>query len=137
MFTASCHCGAVKLEIPRRPRKLTQCNCSICRRYGAIWAYYRRKSVRVTCGADALSVYAWRNRTLEFYRCTRCGCVMHHERATKRKDGTDIRAVNVRNIDDPRVVAMLPIRMLDGAATWKVLDERVQPDLFHSRTDGH
>ena len=34
MLVASCHCGAVKIQIPRRPRTLTDCNCSICRRYG-------------------------------------------------------------------------------------------------------
>ena len=132
MFTASCHCGAIRLEIPRTPRKLTQCNCSICRRYGGIWAYYRRKSVRVICDKDALSVYKWRNGTLEFYHCKVCGCVTHHERSTKRSDGTDTRAVNMRNIDEPGRVSLLPIKMLDGASTWAVLDEYVQPDLFLS-----
>ena len=28
---ATCHGGAVKVEAPRRPRWLTNCNCSICR----------------------------------------------------------------------------------------------------------
>lgn len=134
MFTASCHCGAVKLEITRKPRKLTQCNCSICRRYGSLWVYSRRKLVRVICEKNALSVYTWRNGTLEFYRCKNCGCVTHHERATKRIDGTDTRAVNVRNIDDPSIVAELPIKMLDGAASWKVLEESEQPNLLRSPT---
>lgn len=132
MPTASCHCGAVTLQVARKPRKLTQCNCSICRRYGGIWAYYSRKSVQVDCKADALSVYTWRNGTLEFYRCKNCGCVTHHERARKRSDGTDTVAVNVRNMDDPDVVASIQIKMLDGASTWKVLDECAQPNLFRS-----
>jgi hypothetical protein len=58
MLTISCHCGAIGLEFARRPRKLTQCNCSICRRYGAIWAYYRRKSVQVASRRIALAVYS-------------------------------------------------------------------------------
>jgi hypothetical protein len=37
MLYASCHCGAVLLEIARKPRQLTECNCSICRRYGGLW----------------------------------------------------------------------------------------------------
>jgi hypothetical protein len=41
--------------------------------------------------------------------------------------------VNVRNVDQPDVVALLPIRMFDGAATWKDLDRRPWPDLFRSR----
>ena len=86
------------------------------------------------CEKNALSVYIWRNGTLEFYRCKNCGCVTHHERATKRIDGTDTRAVNVRNIDDPSIVAELPIKMLDGAASWKVLEESEQPNLLRSPT---
>ena len=41
-------------------------------------------------------------------------------------------AVNLRNIDDPAITARLPIRLLDGASTWKVLDESVQPHLLRS-----
>jgi hypothetical protein len=134
MLTTSCHCGAIKLEFARRPRKLTQCNCSICRRYGAIWAYYRRKSVQVVCARNALSVYAWGYQRRQFYRCKNCGSVTHHESARKRTDGSDWLAVNVRNIDDPESVARIPIKMLDGASTWKVLGEHIQPDLFRSRS---
>lgn len=31
MLTATCHCGAVRVEVPRRPRSLTNCNCSTSR----------------------------------------------------------------------------------------------------------
>jgi hypothetical protein len=41
MLVASCHCGAVQLEIARRPRALTECNCSICRRCGCMTHYAR------------------------------------------------------------------------------------------------
>src|SRR5450759_179867 len=44
---ASCHCGAVHLAIDAPPETLTECNCSICRRYGALWAYYSPKQVRI------------------------------------------------------------------------------------------
>lgn len=129
MHQAACHCGQVRLEVARKPRKLTQCNCSICRRYGALWAYCSRKSVRLLCSDDALAVYTWRKGTLEFYRCKNCGCVTHHERARKRSDGTI--AVNARNME-PEAIASTTIKLLDGAATWKTLDEYIQPDLFVS-----
>ena len=29
MLSATCHCGAVRIELPRRPAKLTNCNCSM------------------------------------------------------------------------------------------------------------
>jgi hypothetical protein len=132
MLTTSCHCGAVRLEVAKRPRKLTQCNCSICRRYGALWAYYRRKAVRVVSPRSAMAVYSWGGKRLQFYRCKKCGSVTHHERSRKRSDGSDWVGINIRNVDDPEAVATLPIKMLDGAATWKVLREHTQPDVFRS-----
>lgn len=56
----------------------------------------------------------------------------HHERSEKRADETDTRAVNLRNIDDPSIVRELPIRLLDGASSWDILDEMPQPNLFQS-----
>ena len=132
MYTASCHCGAVTLEMKRKPRKLTQCNCSLCRRYGALWAYFQRRSIRVRAEPNALAAYSWRDRRFEFFRCATCGCVTHYERTSKRKDASDMGAVNLRNIDDPAIVANVPIRLLDGALTWKVLYEEPQPYLLRS-----
>lgn len=132
MYTSSCHCGAVTLEMQRKPRKLTQCNCSLCRRYGALWAYFQRKSIRILAEPKALEVYSWRDKRFEFFRCSNCGCVTHYERTSRRTDASDMGAINLRNIDDPEIVANLPIRLLDGASTWKVLDENPQPYLLRS-----
>ncbi len=41
-------------------------------------------------------------------------------------------AVNLRNIDDPEIVAHVPIRLLDGASSWKVIDEAPQPHLLQT-----
>ena len=46
-------------EIPRRPRTLTNCNCSICRRYGVLWAYYKAETVQVTGAPLATMAYSW------------------------------------------------------------------------------
>jgi hypothetical protein len=134
MYTASCHCSAVTVEMQKRPRKLTQCNCSLCRRYGALWAYFQRKWVRVLAKRNGLESYSWQRKRFEFFRCATCGCVTHYERTHKRKDGSDMGAVNLRNIDDPAIIAQLPIRLLDGASSWKVLDEAPQRFLLQSPT---
>ena len=47
MVEASCHCGSVSLEIDSPPEEVTECNCSMCRRYGVLWAYYSPRQVRV------------------------------------------------------------------------------------------
>lgn len=120
MLTASCHCGAVRLEVDEAPRTLTDCNCSICRRYGALWVYYTRRSARVVSPAGAMSAYVWGDKTLEFYHCNTCGCVTHHERVEKGPESTV--GVNARLLE-PDAIASVRVRTLDGASTWKYLDE--------------
>src|SRR5918998_6216330 len=71
MLEASCHCGAVRLEIDSTPpAEVNDCRCSICRRYGALWAYYAPERVRVVLPFDTpTDVYVWGDRTLTTHRC--------------------------------------------------------------------
>jgi hypothetical protein len=119
MLVATCHCGSVRVEVPRRPRRLTNCNCSICRRYGALWAYYKASEVRVTAASGATSKYSWGDKSLRFVRCSRCGCIMLWEPLRPRKNGR--MGVNARNFE-PGPLGSVRIRRLDGASTWKYLD---------------
>lgn len=119
MLTASCHCGAIKVEVPRKPRSLTNCNCSICRRYGTLWAYYKAKDVRVLAASAATADYVWGDKTLKFVRCRNCGCVTHWERIPSKADSKF--GVNARNFE-PGAIASVRIRLLDGADTWKYID---------------
>ena len=41
MIKAACHCGAVRFELEAPPAWVLDCNCTLCRRYGALWAYPR------------------------------------------------------------------------------------------------
>lgn len=120
MLHASCHCGAVRVDIERRPRALTQCTCSICRRYGARWAYYTRRSVTVRADPSAVTAYTWGKRTIEFVHCNHCGCLTHYESIHKAEDGRI--AVNARMLP-PEDVVGIKVRTFDGAKTWKYLDD--------------
>lgn len=114
-----CHCGAIELTLKRRPRTLTDCNCSLCRRYATRWAYYRPDEVEIRAPRTARASYSWGPRTIRFVRCRRCGCVTHWE---MRLPGAKTRmGINVRNAD-PEALAGIRVRRLDGASTWKYLD---------------
>jgi hypothetical protein len=117
MLTATCHCGAVRVEIPRRPRTLTSCNCSICCRYGTLWAYYPPEDVRVRAARGATEHYAWGKQAIRFFRCRTCGVVTHWMGGRERGD----MGVNARNLGAD-VIASIRVRRLDGARTWKFLD---------------
>lgn len=117
MIESSCHCGAVRFKIDRAPEEVTDCNCSICRRYGALWAYYSPREVQVTGGAT--DIYLWGQRTTEFHRCRNCGCITHWTAADKSRDRMGVNA----RLMAPEVLARAHVRHLDGADTWKFLDE--------------
>lgn len=119
MISATCHCGAVEIRIPRQPETLTNCNCSICRRYGTLWAYFDRDEVRVISEPGATSAYAWGDRTIQFVRCKTCGCVTHWEPIDP--DGGSRMGVNARNFE-PSALGDVRIRRLDGALTETYLD---------------
>ena len=117
MVEASCHCGAVRLRIDVAPTEVTDCNCSICRRYGTLWAYYEPRQVHVTGGGT--ETYIWNDRTLEFHRCAACGCVTHWAPVDKTRQRM---GVNVRMME-PQVLAKARVRRLDGADTWTFFDD--------------
>lgn len=115
MLTATCHCGAVRIHVPRAPRTVTSCNCSICRRYGALWAYYKASTVQIEAPKGKLCSYSRRRKVRAFFRCKRCGCVTHYKYLKKWGSGTV--GVNATNFE-PRVLQGVRIRELDGASTW-------------------
>jgi hypothetical protein len=119
MFKASCHCNAVQIEVAELPTKAIECNCSICRRYGALWSYYTRDQVKLLAAPDALSFYSWGDRTIEFWHCRHCGCLTHYESTDKQAQSRF--ALNSRMLPLD-VMAALPIRHFDGADSWKYLD---------------
>jgi hypothetical protein len=102
MIHASCHCGAVRLEIDTPPETVLDCRCSICRRYGTLWAYYAPSHVRITPAQGATDIYMWQNHDLEFHRCKTCGCITHWAAAPKFQPA-DRMGVNAR-LMDPDVV---------------------------------
>ena len=79
---ATCHCGAVELELdlpdgivdPRR------CDCSICRRKGAVVASVPLSGIHVIKGAEYLTLYQFNTHTAKHYFCSRCGIYTHHQR---------------------------------------------------------
>jgi len=114
---ASCHCGSVKLSIDQPPQEVTECNCSICRRYGALWAYYSLEQVTLPA-ADLTETYAWDDRSIAFHRCRSCGCVTHWSPVARSEDRMGVNA-RTMSLD---IVAKARVRHLDGAVSEQYLD---------------
>lgn len=117
MIEAVCHCGAVHVQVPHAPEEVKECNCSICRRTGAILAYYSPKDVRV---AGATDIYMWGDREIEFHRCKVCGNFTHWSPVDKSYDRM---GVNTR-LMPPELLRDIRVLEFDGADTWTVTGER-------------
>lgn len=115
---AQCHCGAITIELSHAPDEITECNCSLCRSYGVIWAYYSAKDVTIEPDPPATDTYAWNGRHVDFHRCAECGCVTHW---TPRDPKRDRRGVNA-NLLPAIIVAAARLRHLDGADSSEYLD---------------
>lgn len=76
MIEASCHCGAVRFEVETAPDWVLDCNCSICRRQGGLWAYYPQRDVKFAATPDTLT-YIWGDRALARHHCRTCLCLTH------------------------------------------------------------
>jgi hypothetical protein len=120
MLSATCHCGAVTVSVPRAPRQLSDCNCSICRRYGVLWAYCKVKDVKVTAKRGTTDEYKWGKTTIRFTRCAHCGCFTHAGLVKTPRPGEKM-GVNARTFE-PSEIDGVRIRRFDGAKTLKYLD---------------
>jgi hypothetical protein len=118
--SGSCHCGAVRFTLAAAPETVTECNCSICRRYGVIWAYYAPGQVRFEPALPATDTYLWDDRSLAFHRCRVCGCVTHWAPEPSRDPNR--MGINDRLLD-PAVLDAARLRRLDGAVTERYIDD--------------
>ena len=85
---ATCHCGAVELELhlPDGVVEPRRCDCSICRRKGAIVAGVPLSGLRVVKGQDVLKLYQFNTNTAKHYFCANCGIYTHHQRRSNPQE---------------------------------------------------
>lgn len=108
---ATCHCGGVELALTMpdgldNPRR---CDCSMCRRRGAIACSVTLANLRVIKDAT-LSVYQFNTRTAKHWFCNTCGIYTHHLR---RSDPTQF-GVNVGCIEGINPFSIPNVPLMDG-----------------------
>ena len=117
MIEGSCHCGAVLWRFEGEPDGATVCNCTVCRRYGVLWAYgFEGEGIDVS-GTTRLYM---RGESVEFHFCVACGCVAFWRAHRVGEQGRRRIAVNLR-LAEPDAVARIPIDRFDGLDTFEDL----------------
>jgi hypothetical protein len=119
MIEGSCHCGAVRWTYRGQPDEVLNCNCSLCRRTAARWAYGHDDTITVTAPPGGTIRYVQGDGLLATVSCATCGCTTHWQGLT-RQDGRLRIAVNMR-MADPAILAAIPIKDFDGADSWAPL----------------
>lgn len=117
------------MTLDETPQSVTACNCTICRRYGVLWAYgYLGQSIRTT--GDPAGYRRRDGGDSVFRFCGTCGCVMSHIATAPDEQGRHWAAVNLR-MTDPGPIGGLPVRHFDGHDAWAELprDGRTVRDL--------
>ncbi|TVZ42018.1 hypothetical protein P886_1370 [Alteromonadaceae bacterium 2753L.S.0a.02] len=85
---ASCHCGAVVLELtlPNGIENPRRCDCFICRRKGAVVASVPLSNLKVVKGQECLTLYQFNTFTAKHFFCSRCGIYTHHQRRSNSQE---------------------------------------------------
>jgi hypothetical protein len=83
-FKGSCHCGSVKFEFRSALEPAGRCNCSMCRRKGALMTpLFPGHDLTILEGEEALTLYQFNTHTAKHYFCKHCGIYPFHQ---TRKD---------------------------------------------------
>ncbi|MDY0743643.1 hypothetical protein SNE35_03965 [Paucibacter sp. R3-3] len=109
----------MRIEVAGSPEYLIDCNCSICRRYGALWAFYELRQSRIEGAAEHADGYIWGEKTISTFHCRHCGCVTHWEPLALRPDSKF--SINARLLE-PSAIEGVRVRRFDGADSWSYLD---------------
>src|SRR5437762_4159278 len=108
-YQGACHCGRVTFEVRAELDYVVDCNCSACRRKGALWHPAADADLRILAGEGDLTLYQFNTKTAKHYFCKHCGV---HPFIRPRLDPGRW-AVNVRCIDKVDL-SSIPVRQFDG-----------------------
>src|SRR5215467_6586240 len=110
-LSGSCHCGAIAYTVEADPATAITCNCSICSRLGAVWAFALAARFKLTRGESKLGDYQFNKHVAHHRYCPNCGVESFAH--GKGKDGSDQVGINLRCCDGIDVNTLSP-KQVDG-----------------------
>ncbi|WP_379552052.1 GFA family protein [Qipengyuania sp. DGS5-3] len=107
----ACHCGAVSVEIERKPDFINLCDCSLCLKLGGAWGYFASDEATVSGSTSSYRRADYEAPAVQAHFCATCGTTTHWT-LTEHHPG-DRMGVNMR-IFEPAMLAGVEARTLDG-----------------------
>ena len=109
MLKLKCHCGFIEAEInvSNSLEKLIRCNCSICKRKGAIMSIVKNENFKIIKGKNKLKMYQFHSKIAKHYFCSNCGIYTHHNpRANPALTGFNLGCIDEIDIFDLKNISL-------------------------------
>ncbi len=112
MQKLKCHCGAVEAEIniDKNINKVMKCNCSLCKRKGALMSMVKNDDFIVIKGLEKLKCYQFHTNVAKHYFCSICGIYTHHN----PRSNPSMTGFNLGCLDDINTFNIKEISIIDG-----------------------
>tara|TARA_Y100000768_G_C23732488_1_gene565501 strand:+ start:375 stop:740 length:366 start_codon:yes stop_codon:yes gene_type:complete len=112
MLKLKCHCGFIEAEInvSNSLEKIIRCNCSICKRKGAIMSIVKNENFKIIKGKNKLKMYQFHSKIAKHYFCSNCGIYTHHH----PRINPSLTGFNLGCIDDIDTFKLENINVADG-----------------------
>lgn len=110
-YEGSCHCGKIAFEVEGEFSEALDCNCSLCRRRGALLAFVPRGHLRLKTPEGDMATYAFNRQVIQHHFCPTCGVAPFGDGVGR--DGAKMAAINLRCL--PEIdLDVLAIKKFDG-----------------------
>ena len=112
MKILKCHCGAIEanINIAENFEKILRCNCSLCKRKGAIMSMVKNENFKIIKGEDKLKLYQFHTKVANHYFCSVCGIYTHHN----PRSNPAMTGFNLGCLDDINTFELKEIFINDG-----------------------
>ena len=110
-YSGSCHCGTVAFSVDVDPEQAIKCNCSICTKLGAVWAFAPKTKFSLKSAESQPGDYQFGRKHLHHRFCPRCGIESYAEGTAP--DGSPSVGINLRCLEGVDVDKLSP-RPYDG-----------------------
>lgn len=109
-YQGSCHCGKVRFEVDADLDHVRVCDCSICKKRGALNYRVEESSLRLLTPLEDMSLYQWHTKTAKDYFCPACGILPFRRPRT----APELWTINVRCLEGVNLDA-IPQKQVQGS----------------------
>ena len=112
MKKLTCHCNDVEAGINSSGNlaKALRCNCSLCKRKGAVMSMVKNEDFKIVKGEDKLKLYLFHTKVAKHYFCSVCGIYTHHN----PRSNPAMTGFNVGCIDEIDTFKLSDVPVNDG-----------------------